>query len=227
VPLGHRFSVAVDGQAGFEAWKVEPFDLVIADCNMPILSGYELARAIRRHERQTQRLPCTLLGFTANAQPEEVQRCKQAGMDDCLFKPLTLTALSQWVEGREPSDRDPAFSLQGLRLLTGGNPVMDLRLLTELLNSNRQDREALLALSLSEGPQSFLDIAHKIKGAARIVQASRLIDSCEALEKACHQAFDHQEVANCSKALERAMLELEHALQQQIGVNAKSRMTEP
>ena len=97
-----------------------------------------------------QRPPCTVLGFTANAQPEEIQRCKQAGMDDCLFKPLTLTALSQWVEGIRPIARDPAFSLQGLHLLTGGNPVLDQRLLTELLNSNRLDRQALLALSPSK-----------------------------------------------------------------------------
>ncbi|MHC8332081.1 transporter substrate-binding domain-containing protein [Pseudomonas sp. LB3P25] len=225
--LGHRFSVAPDGQAGFQAWEVEPFDLVIVDCNMPIMNGYELARAIRRHEQQTHRPPCTLLGFTANAQPEEVQRCKHAGMDDCLFKPLTLTALSQWVEGIKPTVRNPAFSLQGLRLLTGGDPVLDQRLLTELLNSNRLDRQELLALSPPKEPRSFLDVAHKIKGAARIVQASRVIDSCEALEKACHEAFHHDEVADCSKAIERAMLELEQALQQQISQNDNSRMTEP
>jgi two-component system sensor histidine kinase EvgS len=168
-----------------------------------------------------------VLGFTANAQPEEIQRCKQAGMDDCLFKPLTLTALSQWFEGIRPIVRDPAFSLQGLRLLTGGDPVLDQRLLTELLNSNRLDRQELLALSPSKEPQPFLDVAHKIKGAARIVQASRVIDSCEALEKACHEVFHHDEVADCSKAIERAMLDLEQALQQQIGQNDKSRMTEP
>ncbi|MHC8352196.1 transporter substrate-binding domain-containing protein [Pseudomonas sp. RT4P38] len=225
--LGHRFSVQADGEAGYEAWKAEPFDLVIVDCNMPIMNGYELARAIRRQEQQTQRPPCTVLGFTANAQPEEIQRCKQAGMDDCLFKPLTLTALSQWVEGIRPTVRDPAFSLQGLRLLTGGNPLLDQRLLAELLNSNRLDRQELLALSRSKDPQSFLDVAHKIKGAARIVQASRVIDSCEALEKACHEVFHHDEVADCSKAIERAMLELEQALQQQIGQNDNSRMTEP
>jgi two-component system sensor histidine kinase EvgS len=168
-----------------------------------------------------------VLGFTANAQPEEIQRCKQAGMDDCLFKPLTLTALSQWFEGIRPTVRDPAFSLQGLRLLTGGDPVLDQRLLTELLNSNRLDRQELLALSPSKEPQPFLDVAHKIKGAARIVQASRVIDSCEAMEKACHEVFRHDEVADCSKAIERALLELEQALQQQIGQNDKSGMTEP
>jgi two-component system sensor histidine kinase EvgS len=200
---------------------------VIVDCNMPVMNGYELTRAIRRHEQHSKRPPCTVLGFTANAQPEELLRCKQAGMDDCLFKPLTLTALSEWVAGIKPPVRDPAFSLQGLHLLTGGNPVMDRRLLTELQSSNRQDLLALRALSRSKDPRAFLDIAHKIKGAARIVQATRLMDSCEALEQVCHGVFHQEEVAQCCKAMERAMLELEQALQQQIGQNDKSKMTEP
>ena len=225
--LGHRFSVAEDGEAGFEAWKSGLFDLVIVDCNMPVMNGYELTHAIRDHEQQFDRSPCTVLGFTANAQPEERQRCKQAGMDDCLFKPLTLSALSQWIADIEPTDRSPAFSLKGLHLLTGGNPAMDLRLLTELLSSNRLDRQALQALSRSNDPQSFLDIAHKIKGAARIVQATRLIDRCEALERVCHEVFHHDNVAECRKAVEGAMLELEQALLQQIGQNDKSRMMEP
>jgi two-component system sensor histidine kinase EvgS len=224
--LGHRFNVAADGEAGFEAWKSQPFDLVIADCNMPIMNGYELVRAIRQHEQHLQRPPCTVLGFTANAQPEERQRCKLAGMDDCLFKPLSLTALSQWVEGITPTVREPAFSLEGLHLLTGGNPTLNQRLLTELLNSNRLDRTALLALSESKDRQSLLDLAHKIKGAARIVQASRLIDSCEALEQACNNRLHHDEVADCSKSLGRAMLELEQALQQQMARHDKSRMKE-
>ncbi|VVN67580.1 transporter substrate-binding domain-containing protein [Pseudomonas fluorescens] len=225
--LGHRFSVAEDGETGLEVWKTGLFDLVIVDCNMPIMNGYELTRAIRRHEQHSAPPRCTVLGFTANAQPEELLRCKQAGMDDCLFKPLTLTALSEWVAGIKPPVRDPAFSLQGLHLLTGGNPLMDRRLLTELLSSNRQDLQALRALSRSNDPQAFLDVAHKVKGAARIVQASRLIASCEALEQVCHGAFHHDDVVERSKAMERAMLELEQALQQQIGQNDKSRVTEP
>ena len=219
--LGHRFSVAADGQAGLDAWKSDAFDLVIADCNMPVMNGYELAQAIRRHEQHTQQPRCTLLGFTANAQPEEIQRCKQAGMDDCLFKPLSLVALSQWVKGIQPMVVAPAFSLQGLHLLTGGNPALNLRLLTELLNSNRLDRQDLLALSGTPSPQAFLDIAHKIKGAARIVQATRLIDSCEALEATCHERFSPENVSECCDAVERALLELEQALLQQIGAKRR------
>jgi two-component system sensor histidine kinase EvgS len=231
--LGHRFSVAADGQAGFAAWKSDVFDLVIADCNMPVMNGYELAQAIRRHEQHTHQPRCTLLGFTANAQPEEIQRCKQAGMDDCLFKPLSLVALSQWVMGIrgikeiKPTVVTPAFSLQGLHALTGGNPASNLRLLTELLNSNRLDRQELLALSYTPDPQPFLDIAHKIKGAARIVQATRLVDSCEALEATCHERFSPEKVSECCNAVERALLELEQALLQQIGQNDQGTIPEP
>ncbi|MFU2330014.1 transporter substrate-binding domain-containing protein [Pseudomonas sp. NFX98] len=224
--LGHRFSVAADGQEGFEAWKAGAFDLVIADCNMPVMNGYELVRAIRRHEQSTQQPPCTVLGFTANAQAEEIRRCKHAGMNDCLFKPLTLAALSQWVESIALTSRTPAFNLEGLQQLTGGNPALNQRLLTELLNSNRLDRQGLQMLYGSTDPQAFLDIAHKIKGAARIAQAFRLIDSCEALETICRAPFQAEKVAECCAAVERALMELDQALLQQIGENDESRMTE-
>jgi two-component system sensor histidine kinase EvgS len=173
--LGHRFTGADDGRAGLEAWQREPFDLVVVDCNMPIMNGYDLASTIRQQEQQAQRSPCTILGFTANAQPEEIQRCKHAGMNDCLFKPLSLTVLSQWVEGIKPAVREQAFNLQGLALLTGGNPEMARRLLDELLSSNRLDRQELLSLSGLGDRQALVDVAHKIKGAARIAQACRLL----------------------------------------------------
>jgi two-component system sensor histidine kinase EvgS len=63
--------------------------------------------------------------------------------------------LSQWVEGMEPMVLAPVFSLQGFELMTGGNPVLNRRLLTELINSNRLDRQSLLALSGSTDPQVF------------------------------------------------------------------------
>ncbi|MNF82343.1 Virulence sensor protein BvgS precursor [compost metagenome] len=148
-------------------------------------------------------------------------------MDDCLFKPLSLGALSQWVEGIEPAHATPAFSLHGLKLLTGGNPILNRRLLNELVNSNRQDLQTLQSLSSCGDTQALQDIAHKIKGAARIVQASPLIDRCEALEAACHEDFDREKVAGCCKSMERTMLELEEALLRQIKQYDEGAMTEP
>jgi two-component system sensor histidine kinase EvgS len=95
------------------------------------------------------------------------------------------------------------------------------------VKSNRLDLQSLLALTYPEDKQASLDIAHKIKGAARIVQASHVIDCCEAIEAVGHGNHQHFNVADCVKALERALVELEHALLQQIEHNTESGMTDP
>ena len=183
--LGHRFTTEHDGAAGLKTWKTGKFDLVIADCNMPVLNGYELTRAIRKHELASSQRPCTVLGFTANAQPEERQRCKQAGMDDCLFKPISLTLLSQRLAKLEPRFNCPdVFKTDSLSSLTGGDNERTKLLLEELLRSNSQDLKTLLELPDNGEMQAFVDIAHRIKGAARIVGAQSLINDCEALEQA-------------------------------------------
>ncbi|MHB2140047.1 transporter substrate-binding domain-containing protein [Pseudomonas monsensis] len=225
--LGHRFSIAENGSIGLEQWKAGQFDLVIVDCNMPLMNGYELTRAIRQHELLTRCSPCTVLGFTANAQPEEVQRCKQAGMDDCLFKPLSLSVLGQWVDGMTPKAQPPAFNLQSLNLLCGGDPTQARRLLVELLKSSRLDREELLALSSASDLGALAIVAHKIKGAARIAQAARVIACCDALEQACAHALSSEDIARHCAATDRAMLELEQALRQQLALADRSTMSLP
>ena len=183
--LGHRFTTEHDGAAGFKTWKEGTFDLVIADCNMPVMNGYDLTRAIRQYEQASQQRPCTVLGFTANAQPEERQRCAMAGMDDCLFKPISLTLLSQHLAALVPLDTgNEAFNLESLNALSGGDNERKQRLLEELLRSNGQDLKALMHLPDNGDLKPFADIAHRIKGAARIVGAAQLIKHCEILEHA-------------------------------------------
>ncbi|UST67741.1 transporter substrate-binding domain-containing protein [Pseudomonas moraviensis] len=224
--LGHRFSIAEDGRSGLELWQAEHFDLVIADCNMPVMNGYELTRAIRQFELQNRRPPCTVLGFTANAQPEEVQRCKLAGMNDCLFKPLSLTLLGQWIDGITPASPASVFDLQSLCLLTGSNPAQTRRLLVELLKSSRLDRQELLTLSPADDREGLTVVAHKIKGAARIAQASRVIECCDALEDACQQALPSLEIGRRWQATSQAMLELEQALQHQLALADQGTVSE-
>ncbi|MDO7895512.1 transporter substrate-binding domain-containing protein [Pseudomonas citrulli] len=211
--LGYPYQVAHDGAHGLEVWQQGDFDLVIADCNMPIMSGYELARAIRRNESEQRRPPCTVLGFTANAQPEEKQRCQDAGMDDCLFKPISLSALSQWIKAVKPSRQPSVFSLQSLQALTGDDPSSTRRLLAEMLNSNRLDRQELRDVAEGGEHQALGETAHKIKGVARIMQATALIQHCEALEEACHPASAPGRIRDCVEALDQAMIDVGVALE--------------
>jgi two-component system sensor histidine kinase EvgS len=192
--LGHPVQEAEHGVQGLRAWRDGQFDVVITDCNMPLMSGYEMSRAIREEERARALSPTVILGFTANAQPEEKARCIEAGMDDCLFKPISLQQLNaRLVLITSPRDAPaPAgdFDLTTLEQLTGGDRLSIHPLLKELLASNAMDRERLLDLSSRHDVSGLADLAHRIKGAARIIQAEPLVVACDALEGACREGIN-------------------------------------
>lgn len=207
--LGHHFITAHNGAVGLELWADGAFDLVIADCNMPIMNGYDLTRSIRRCEQTSDRVPCTILGFTANAQPEERLRCLEAGMNDCLFKPISLTLLSQRLAALEPQPATPdIFNIDSLHSLAGHDDKRVKLLLEELVRSNRLDLKALNELNVEEGLEPFAAIAHRIKGAARIVGADQLISQCEQLEHAGQATLQarSEEVQHAMRTLEQALL---------------------
>ena len=211
--MGLRPITAQDGVAGLAAWHAEAFDVVIVDCNMPRMNGYDLARAIREQERLQHRPGCAILGYTANAQPEEHERCRRAGMNDCMFKPISLHSLEQQLRRLEPVSRIPppapeVIDLSGLDLLTGGNAMVARRLLDQVLDSCRCDRAAVSALDPAAELRPLLDLAHAIKGAARIVRAKQVIDCCEQLELAGRDSSPH----TLQRALVQALTTLEQAL---------------
>ncbi len=189
--LGHRIVTAEDGAEGFALWQAGHFDGVITDSNMPVMDGYTLARDIRAQERRLGLVPCLLLGFTANAQPEETERCRQAGMDGCLFKPTGLDDLRVALASRTASaaveDAEPTFDLSALVMLTGGDGAVLDELLLPLLNSLAEDRLLLPALQQHADFAKLHDLAHRIKGGARMVRAQALVAGCETLEKACQR----------------------------------------
>lgn len=184
--LGHSIVTAEDGVQGFALWRAGHFDAVITDCNMPLKDGYTLARDIRAQERLRSLVPCLLLGFTANAQPEEAERCRQAGMDGCLFKPTGLEDLRQALGARaiavESNEAEPLFDLSSLIALTGTDNAALNELLMPLLGSLKDDHALLPALLSQANFAKLHDLAHRVKGGARMVKAKALTACCEELE---------------------------------------------
>lgn len=218
---GHRVSEARDGAAGLEAWRNGNFDLVISDCNMPVMSGYALARAIRDEEKARGLPPCSMLGYTANALADERQRCLDSGMDDCLFKPISLAALGERladiraIGGVAETAQAPAevFDPSALDTLTGGDPKLARRLFDELLSSTTEDLRMLQALALTEERSALAELAHRIKGAARMVKAAGLVQCCEALESACQLDSADESLDGAIQALIAEMQRLHGALE--------------
>jgi two-component system sensor histidine kinase EvgS len=229
--LGHQVEVASDGSQALQLWHPGDFDLVITDCNMPVLNGYGLARRIRELEDEMEAEPCVVFGFTANAQPDEIENCRHAGMDDCLFKPIGLDNLRMRlavVPKISPADSLPAkepnraevFDLTSLQAMTGGNPGLTRRLLEELHSSNRLDIDQVRPLWAAGDWKQLADLAHRMKGAARLVHAEALQELCGKLEGGCKDGLDSVEVGNRALAVEKAMAALQDDLLQQLSAPA-------
>ncbi|MFO5992150.1 Hpt domain-containing protein, partial [Pseudomonas aeruginosa] len=197
----------------------ERFEVLISDCNMPRLNGYQLARRIRIQERCERRAPILILGYTADAEPDEVQRCRDAGMDDCLFKPLGLETLRNYLAtsfGRDAAQPRGLYDAAALSSLGGGRPERLRELLETLLGSNRQDLQRL-AILLREGDRTRLaEHAHRIKGAARMIGARTLLEACEALEDACRRSGDGECLQAPGERLRLALEALQEELQEQL-----------
>jgi signal transduction histidine kinase/CheY-like chemotaxis protein len=97
--MGVDAELAVDGQKALERMGETAYDLVLMDCQMPVLDGWEATRLWRSREtrlRQTRRTP--IVALTASAAAGERERCLEAGMDDYLSKPFSRDALRELVD---------------------------------------------------------------------------------------------------------------------------------
>jgi len=83
--LGYECEIADDGVQGLELWKSERFDVVLADCHMPKMDGYEMTVAIRALEKEQNLKASPVIVLTANALQGGADCCH--GMDDDLSNP--------------------------------------------------------------------------------------------------------------------------------------------
>ena len=91
--FGFSVDVACDGQEGAAMALAGDYRLVLMDCQMPVMDGFEATVAIRSTESLAGQAPVPILALTANVQPSDIQKCLQSGMNDFLPKPLRKDAL--------------------------------------------------------------------------------------------------------------------------------------
>lgn len=90
--------IAENGEQALELAKEESFDLILMDCQMPVMDGYVATFEIRRHEARTDEHRIPIVAMTANAMKGDRERCLDAGMDGYIAKPVMLETLSALVE---------------------------------------------------------------------------------------------------------------------------------
>ncbi|WP_249275676.1 ATP-binding protein [Pseudomonas lundensis] len=194
--LGHSAIEAEDGAQALKIWRSRHFDMIMTDCAMPVMDGYEMTRSIRAEEAAANNAPILIVGFTANAQIGEAERCLAAGMNDCLFKPISLHSLEARLASAErapinvQNEQDdagvtPLIDLEALEHLTGGDANALKNLLEPLIDSLEDDMGGLLNAFTKNDLPGMSEIAHKVKSGARMIKATHLAHCCEQLEKAC------------------------------------------
>ena len=113
---GYKVTVAGNGREALDAHAQGDFDLILMDCDMPEMDGFEATREIRTREGSSSGEHVPIVALTANAMAQDREDCLAAGMDDYLSKPFTMAGLQnmldRWVSSKKASDTSPSPALR-------------------------------------------------------------------------------------------------------------------
>ncbi len=201
--LGYAIDEAADGRNALEKHAQAPYDLILMDCQMPVMDGYEATRQIRHLEDQEQLSRVPIIAMTGNAFEQDRKKCFAAGMDDFITKPVQPDMLAKKILLYlfADSDADPDKTAEPDP--DPGQPAEDsMRFnqaqLWERFGHDGDMIQEILASFFQETPELLSDLAdavekhnihavsacaHALKGSAANVNADRLKDLALSLEQ--------------------------------------------
>ena len=196
--LGHNVIEAENGEQALWLWQENAIDLVITDCSMPVMDGFALTRQLRKKQRG----PLMIMGLTANAQPEERLRCLEAGMDDCLFKPLRLPQLDALLHkiprsatiSNINSKLHQLLDLNALQELAQHDAEMLQRLLSATREENLRDMQVACSSYDKRDWPALERSLHRLTGSVQIIGALDVAEQCRLLEAACGLPVDEAQI---------------------------------
>lgn len=197
--LGFQTEIAGNGIRALDAYLNHPerFDLILMDCQMPVMDGFEATAKIREFEKKNhRRIP--IVAMTANALQGDREACIQAGMDEYISKPVTIEKLerilnilldNQLNETAEPPTSEVVHNPLDLKFIKG---LRDLQVegepdfLAELIDLFLEDSAVLMA-EIKTGLDSFdmhmiRQAVHTLKGSGGSLGANQLVNLCTELE---------------------------------------------
>jgi two-component system sensor histidine kinase RpfC len=203
---GHSTTIVDNGDAAMEALTSREFDLVLMDINMPVLNGLEATKLIRFATLGLR--PIVIIALTGDATPETRQRCLEAGMDDCLTKPIKPATLIAKIDAMFPPEAaeegaaadgieasedaieaedmpsEPVRAIKGLdeRALADLEELGGPDFVSSVVAQFVGDAAAVLqriSVAVAEGDVvSFRERAHALRSCAANVGARGLFDLC-------------------------------------------------
>jgi CheY-like chemotaxis protein len=187
--LGHRVDAVFNGREAVEALERADYDLVLMDCQMPVMDGYEATDEIRRREGQSRRIP--IIGMTAHAIGGDRERCLEAGMDDYVTKPVRIEALGdaveRWAHARgAQTESDESLDPLMIAKLRRVEEEIGVGIVSEVIDAFLNltpQRLADMQSALKDGDlMTFAEVALSLKGSCGYLGARRMEKLCSRLE---------------------------------------------
>ena len=205
--LGCRAVVASNGNEALGYWQQGVFGLVLTDLNMPGLDGYGLSRALRARGADVP-----IHGATANADPAERQRCREAGMQGVLVKPITLEALQRLLSRISSGDAaaSPPADAPAPSTATDHDPPLQVpaKMRALFVQTMHADLDRLHETIATADAGDVAQVLHRIRGALVIVGAPALVDSGLQIEQCIARGDGLAELAGPLNGFQRRLLRL-------------------
>jgi CheY-like chemotaxis protein/HPt (histidine-containing phosphotransfer) domain-containing protein len=226
--LDYRVDVVADGQAAVAAWQAGACNLILMDCQMPVMDGYEATREIRRLEAGKRHIP--IVALTAHAMTGDEEKCRAAGMDDYLTKPIDRDKLEACLErhlqsagttGSAPARKDPTSAGRGAAADTGASETaargtiaeqprapVDWEALLESIDGDEGFVRDLLVAFVATGDQELAAIATALGAGdvAAMREAAHTLKSASANLRAAAASSAAEQLESAAHSGDRARI---------------------
>jgi PAS domain S-box-containing protein len=180
--LNYQVDIAENGQEAVDKCKINNYNLILMDIQMPIMDGVEATRQIRRGENKDT----PIVAVTANNQEINLKTYFAAGMNDCLGKPVAIEDLHSIVDKYTLSTDLPIFDAEQAKSIAIGNVTILKIIIEKFLEDTPKQLEKLIIAFQNNNIKEIERITHSLKGSARSVGASRLGEIAFQAEQLTH-----------------------------------------
>jgi CheY-like chemotaxis protein len=221
IAQGYSVDSSASGEEALHLWLNKRHTMVITDCHMPIKDGYQLSKDIREAEKASNLNRTRIIAWTANSKEQELEKCVSAGMDEFLSKPINFSQLKQLLSNIKPSDNTSYSSADSSKQFESLDENIDFTILNQvasdkdsqnkvmndLLNYIKQDYQLLEQYVVTQNLTKSQDIAHRLKGACKMVGANKVATALAAIEN--HNALPGANSTQLLHRLSTAITQLE------------------
>jgi len=197
--LGYRCSVADNGRIALDMVVSGEYSLVLMDCQMPEMDGYQASQEIRKLDGHVAKTP--IVAMTAHVMEGERERCRDAGMDDYISKPIQLQilrdVLQRWLSASESGHAEATAEESGIDIALDRGVISGLKdmmgdeafggLVTVFLDDMQKRIDEMTLAHKQGASDNFVQSTHTLKGSSSNIGVTGMAQLCSELESSVRE----------------------------------------